>query len=568
MTIRKLGLMLVIILTSCTTTAHSKGLDTDAGGAEKQPSLSHLNVEFLYLAAEQAMDSGEDALAINFLKALVEKDAEAVLPRIQLVELLLQNNRTEEARKPVRELLAMQGLSAEELGTVRILQVQLLVIDNKQYEAVEQLRSMLRDDPDNYQLRLMLLRLLIAGNHYADAQRVIADGLKHGNNTQLYHIQAQIYIHQGMFKKAEQSLKTLMHLEPDQAGPVLMYSQLELRQNKQAEAEDILRRHLKEHPDALSVSNALGRLLVEQKRGKEAIAVYEDIAKRTNNDPNVLTALGLLYYQEKDFKDAADTFRRLLTENKEQRAAFFLAASLEALGQKDEARKLYQGIKDNDPNFAEAQLRMAVMDLREDRIDSALVTLRQLIRDDPKMADAYTLLSVGLLRKKAYQQLLDETEPALSLQSVQVQLLFNRATAFEELKQYDKAADQIKQLFSIEPENAEALNFLGYLYAEQGIHLDEAKKLILQALKKEPDNGYYLDSLAWVHYQKAEYAKALAVQRKAVGLIPNDPIMREHLGDILWKNGKLNEARATWKEAIKLGHTDSRRVQEKIDKGL
>lgn len=568
MTVRKFGLILVIILTGCTTTAQSKGLATDTNAPEKQASLSQLNVEFLYLAAEQAMDSGDDALAINFLKALIEKDAEAVLPRVQLVELLLQNGRTEEARGPARELLAMPNLSAEEQETVHMLQVQLLVIDNKQYEAIEELRSMLRDKPDNYPVRLMLLRLLISGNHYADAQRVIADGLKRDNNTQLYHIQAQIYIHEGKFKKAEQSLKTLMRLEPDQSGPVLMYSQLELRQNKQAEAELILRKYLKVHPEALSISNALGRLLVEQKRGKEAIAIYENIAKRTNNDPNVLTALGLLYYQEKDFKHAASTFRSLLTKDKDKRAAFFLAASLEALGQKDEARKLYQGIKNNDPNFTEAQLRMAVLDLREERTDAALVTLRQLIRDNPKMGDAYTLLSVGLLRKKAYQQLLDETEPALSLQKVQVQLLFNRATAFEEIKQYKQAADQIKRLFSIEPENTEALNFLGYLYAEQGIHLDEAKKLVLRALKKEPENGYYLDSLAWVHYQQADYAKALTVQQKAVGLVPNDPIMREHLGDILWKNGKLKQARATWEKAIKLGHTDSKRVQEKIDKGL
>jgi len=149
-----------------------------------------------------------------------------------------------------------------------------------------------------------------------------------------------------------------------------------------------------------------------------------------------------------------------------------------------------------------------------------------------------------------------------------VQLLFNRAAAFEGLKQYNEAAGQIKKLFTIEPDNIEALNFLGYLYAEQGVQLDEAEKLIRRALKEHPDNGYYLDSLAWVHYQRAEYDKALAVQREAIGLVPNDPVMREHLGDMLWKSGKLDEARATWKDAIKLGHEDRRSMQNKIDKGL
>jgi tetratricopeptide (TPR) repeat protein len=359
-----------------------------------------------------------------------------------------------------------------------------------------------------------------------------------------------------------------LRLEPGQPGPVLMYSGLELHQGKQAEAEAVLRKFLKSHPESLSVSNALGRLLVEQKRGKEAIAVYKDIARRTHDDPNVLTALGLLYYQEKDYKHAAGTFRKMLTQGKDKRAAFFLAASLEALGRNDEARKLYQGIKNNDPNFTEAQLRMAVMDLRDGRTDAAIATLRQLIRNHPEMPEAYSLLSVGLLRNKAYQKLLDETAPALSLKRVQVPLLFNRATAFEELKQYNKSADTIKRLFTIDPENAEAMNFLGYLYAEQGIHLDEAERLVRHALKIDPKNGYYLDSLAWVHYKKAEYAKALAVQRRAIKQVPRDAVMLEHLGDILWESGKPKQARATWEQSIKLGNPDRKHVQEKIDKGL
>jgi len=172
------------------------------------------------------------------------------------------------------------------------------------------------------------------------------------------------------------------------------------------------------------------------------------------------------------------------------------------------------------------------------------------------------------MRKKAYTELLAETEAALSLDDVQVQLLFNRAAAFEGLRQYNEAAGQIKKLFTIEPNNIEALNFLGYLYAEQGVQLDEAEQLIRRALKAQPDNGYYLDSLAWVHYKRAEYDKAVAVQLEAIGHVPDDPVMHEHLGDMLWKSGKQDEARATWKDAIKLGHEDRRSMQNKIDKGL
>jgi len=562
----------VLLLTSCTATAQTRHASDMRGGTGNDVTadipVSRMSVEFLYLAANRAMEDGNPSLAIGFLKAIAEKDPDAVLPRLQLAEGLLQSGRAAEAREPLAQLLAMPELPERQRDTVRMLQAQMQVLDDKPEHAVQSLQSILRDKPDAYPARLMLIRLLSSGQRYSEAHRAINEGLQLGHHPQLYHIQAQLFIRQGKLGKAEASLNTLIQLEPDESGPVLMLSQLALRQGKPVKAENVLRHHLVAHPEALGVSNALGRMLVEQKRGAEAIAVYEDIAERTGGNADVLIALGLLHYQEGQFQQAADTFRRVLTESEDSRASFYLAACLESLGQSDEARKLYARIKGSDENFAEARLRVAAMDLRADRTDAAIISLRQLIRHEPRMARAYTVLSAALMRKKAYQELLDETEAALALPDVPVQLLFNRAAAFEGLKQFNRAAVQIKQLFSIEPDNVEALNFLGYLYAEQGVRLDEAETLIRRALKERPGNGYYLDSLAWVHYQRAEYDKALAVQRKAIVQVPDDPVMHEHLGDILWKNGKPDEARKTWRDAIRLGHQDSRSMQNKIDKGM
>jgi len=347
-----------------------------------------------------------------------------------------------------------------------------------------------------------------------------------------------------------------------------MLSRLAIRQGDLIEAESVLRTFLFRHPEALSVGNALGRLLVQQKRGKEAIVIYEDISRRIGENTEVLTALGLLYYQQMDYRHAADRFREALSKHPTNKARFYLAASLEAMGKKAEAKKIYRQIKRDTASFTDAQLRLAAMDLQARRINAALSRLRTVVRESPGAENAYVLLSSALLQQKKYRQLLTETEAALALPKVSVQLLLNRAAAFEGLKQYEEAAGQIKKLFIIDPDNAEALNFLGYLYAEQGIRLDEAENLILRALKQKPGNGYYLDSLAWVYYKRGEYDKALTFQRKAVGKIPDDPIIQEHLGDILWKGEKLDAARTAWKKSLRLGHEDARLIQKKIDAGL
>ena len=539
-----------------------------ADESENRLPIEQMDTPFLYLAATQAMEHGNPELAIRFLKAVVRKDETAVFPRLQLAELLLRSGQDKAAGEHVRILLETKDLSPEQRRRAQLLNVQLLVLDGHEARAISTLQGMLRHTPEAYPLRLMLIRLLSRAQRFNDAHRAIREGLKTGHHPQLYHIDAQLYIRQGQLDKAEKSLKKLMRLEPDSAAAVLMSSRLALKRKKPVKAENLLRHFLARHPDALSVSNALGRLLVEQGRNEEATRVYEDVAERTGNNPDVLIALGLLYYQQRDYNHAAESFRKVLEQRHDARASFYLAASLDSLGQREDARKLYRSIKSSDDNYIHAQLRLAALDLRGKRDAEAIETLRRVIRRKPESAEAYVLLSAALLRQKAYSQLLKETEPALALTRVPAQLLFNRAAAYEGQKQYARAAGQIRQLFTIEPDNIEALNFLGYLYAEQGIRLDEAEKLIRKALAKKPNNGYYLDSLAWVHFQRAEYDKALKLQEKAIKIVPDDPVMREHLGDILWKRGQPALARKAWKKAVQLGHDERSRMLKKISQGM
>jgi len=568
MTTRVSTIMSGILLVSCLAAVPSPTPAASAKPVQTQMTLADMNTNFLYLSAEQAIQNNNAALAIRFLEALVSKDATAVLPRIQLTEQLLRRGHIRKAKKQADVLLGMHGIPLESMTKIHLIHAQILAINGKNSAAIKILQQLLRKTPKSFAVRMMLIRLMEQEGRFDETHRIIRAGIKTGSHIQLYHIDAELYIRQGKLKKAKQALEKLRKLAPDQPSPVLMLNRLAIRQGDIIEAESVLRTFLSHHPEALSVGNALGRLLVQQKRGKEAVTIYEDISRQIGENTEVLTALGLLYYQQKDYRHAVDRFRKALAKRSSNQARFYLAASLEAMGKKIEAKKIYRQIKRNTASFADAQLRLAAMDMQAERTDMALSRLRAIIRENPEAEKAYALLSSALLHQKKYHQLLTETEAALGFPKVSVQLLFNRAAAFEGLQQYEKAAGQIKKLFVIEPDNIEALNFLGYLYAEQGVNLDEATNLILRALKRKPGNGYYLDSLAWVYYKRGKYDKALAFQRKAVGKIPDDPIMREHMGDILWKAGKSDAARTAWERALRLGHENTRLIRKKINTGL
>jgi Flp pilus assembly protein TadD len=111
---------------------------------------------------------------------------------------------------------------------------------------------------------------------------------------------------------------------------------------------------------------------------------------------------------------------------------------------------------------------------------------------------------------------------------------------------------QFRRVIALDPKHAEAYNYVGYMYAEKGQNLDEAIELIGKALALEPDNGYFIDSLGWAYYQQGRYVDALRELKRAVAKAKEDPVIFEHLGDALVKNGFEDDAAAAWEKALEL----------------
>ena len=124
--------------------------------------------------------------------------------------------------------------------------------------------------------------------------------------------------------------------------------------------------------------------------------------------------------------------------------------------------------------------------------------------------------------------------------------------------------DAMRKVISLDPKHSNALNYLGYTYADLGQNLDEAERLILEALKYKPNDGYITDSLGWVYYKKGEFEKALEYLQKAVGIVPDDPIMLEHLGDAYLKLGDKTNALKFYRKSLEHKEKDKEELEKKI----
>ncbi len=531
---------------------------------EKHPvPIENMDPAFLYLAAQEAIKNGQQQLAIRMLRAVVSKDSQAVEPRMQLIELLMEQQQWDKAEAQVQ---AMRAISppASIAQRLQLLHAELAWRRGDADQALGLLDSFLKQHTNHIQALELKVQILVEQKRTAQAIRIIRHAIRIQDTPRLRLMQAQLLMQQNQPKAANLALEKMRQLDPDDDTPVLMQASLAMQARDFERAETLLREFLIDHPDAMRVSNALGRLLVQQNRIVEAILIYRDLAQKTGGEPAVLQALGLLYYQHRDFREAAETFRKLLDRRESDEARFYLAASLESLDRPDEARELYRRIGETSSMFTEAQLRLAGLDAMAGRNEAAAKRLKEMIQRQPRLLPAYSMLSSVRIAQKAYRRLLQETEPALALKRLPPQLLFNRAVAFDHFRQYDEVEASLKRLLDHDSNHAEALNFLGYTYAVQGIKLDEAETLVRRALAQKPDDGYYLDSLAWIQYRKGQISQALETQRKALSKVNDDPIMHEHMGDILAAAGQLEEARKEWRLAIRFRHEEPARLRQKI----
>jgi Flp pilus assembly protein TadD len=130
-------------------------------------------------------------------------------------------------------------------------------------------------------------------------------------------------------------------------------------------------------------------------------------------------------------------------------------------------------------------------------------------------------------------------------------ILFLRGAMYERQKKYDLAEKEFRRVLDDDPKNSSAWNYLGYMLADQGTRLTEAQGYIQKALDLDPDNYAYLDSLGWVYFRQNKLDDAENQLSHSVRLMAKDPTIHDHLGDVLFKKGKLKEAIAQWQSSLK-----------------
>jgi tetratricopeptide (TPR) repeat protein len=202
--------------------------------------------------------------------------------------------------------------------------------------------------------------------------------------------------------------------------------------------------------------------------------------------------------------------------------------------------------------YLPSQARIADIIRRQQGLDEARAWLRVARQRAPEAASQLYLLEAQILadhaRPENTMQFLDEI---IGQQPDNVDFLYFRAMQGEKRDDLALMERDLRRILALEPENADALNALGYTLTDRTDRHQEALALITRALEIKPDEAAFVDSIGWVHYRLANYDKAIEFLRRALDMLPNDEVAA-HLGEVLWVTGERKGASAVWRKALEL----------------
>lgn len=285
-------------------------------------------------------------------------------------------------------------------------------------------------------------------------------------------------------------------------------------------------------------------------------------------------AFGFYLRQEAD--DVAEIYLRLATliDPENDKGKLWLGSLMGQVGRVAEAKALYREIDSDSVYYVQAELSLATLYLQEDDDDKALAILEKSYSREPLNATRETLGRVRIFREnyEAALPIYDALVKSLSDEALKVDVepLYFRGISYERLKQWDNAVADFRRVLELDPDNANALNYLGYTWVDRGENLTEAFEMIRKAVDLEPESGAIIDSLGWAHYKLGEYEQAKTHLEKAVVLSPASATIVDHLGDAYWKLGRFREAGYQWQRALDFDPTEDEEVmiKRKLEGGL
>lgn len=419
--------------------------------------------------------------------------------------------------------------------------------------ALHHLEYVLSKESDHPGNRLRMIANLIGPEEDRATALDVMEQLmeKVGDDTDALLTYALLAIRAEQLDRARDAMNRIVERTELSSNVAMAYLAVLQKQDKLAEAVGWLEHVLSINPKQFGLRLIFARLLADANRYEEARVQFILLSEESPDNTDIILALGLLNLQASRADDATANFAKLLElETREDEAHFYLAQIAESRDRHEEAIEHYRAVE-NGANFFTAQLRLALVMSSTGAIDEALEYLSNVIVENDEQGFHLVRAHGEMLTEyDRLDEAMEVYDAALDDGAYNTELVYTRAMLAEKMGRIDVLESNLRRIIAEEPDNAQALNALGYTLADRTERYDEALELITQALELDPEDFYILDSMGWVLYRLGHLEEAVEFLEKARDL-RSDPEVAAHLGEVLWVMGDRDGARDVWDSALR-----------------
>jgi tetratricopeptide (TPR) repeat protein len=375
---------------------------------------------------------------------------------------------------------------------------------------------------------------------------------RHDNEAEAHFAYANLAYSAGDLSSALAATGTALQRKPGWPSALVLRARILQSQGDTAAAITALGEAVKQSPKDLSLRLAYARLLVDNERIKEARAQFAIMARQSKDNGEAMLALGLVSLQIKQLDDAERYLKQTLKLNqREAEAHYYLGQIAEEKKQRRVAIEHYTAVTEGEL-WLDAHLRVARLTTKERGLTAGRDYLHTLKVQNPQQQIQITLAEGDLLSEhKQYEQAMALYNRALTEQPNDSNLLYARAMLAEKMDRLDLLELDLQAILEREPENATALNGLGYTLADRTTRHQEALGYIQRALQLRPQDPAVMDSMGWVLYRMGRHQEALRYLQAALELA-DDAEIAAHLGEVLWVTGDQKGALEVWEQGLKV----------------
>lgn len=492
--------------------------------------------------AKYYLENDDHEKAIEYLKKAIEIQPESSESLYLLGNIYSGLNRIEEAIPVYRTLARTPG--GNNLDVKK--RLAMFLVDTGGFEeAAELLDSIMQDEPDNFENRLLLGRAQIGLQEYAEGIETLRS--IQTRNPEL-NLKVQYYIgialkNNGEYSEAIKTFTDLLSEIPPGSDTDQSYR--------------------------LPFQHQLALSYLETGEYEKSIDLYREIVTK---DPRLNLELMNAYRLNREFDEAIEIGKLEYEKNPDNlRMGILYARILADAGKTDDGAEVLNRLLKSNPKNIDLYIHLSQIYLQGNRYPEAEETIklaRQTEFDDEKTQDQLKFqLAVVYEVQKDYDSAESLLEEIIEADPDNSEAKFRLAAIYERKKDYDRAESLFKEVIQSNPRNAGALNYFGYMLADRGIRLEEAIRYVQEALAIDPDNGAYLDSLGWAYFKLNDLKNAEKYLLKADRYVQDDPVIYDHLGDLYYKTGDLKKARDYWNQSIRIGAEpeEIQKIRDKLD---